>query len=55
MTSVRQNFNPDQFNFTKIDPGKELVLELRGRAANETSAKFSQSPKRDLLLVESTF
>ena len=49
MTSVRQNLNPDQFNFTKIDPGKELVLELRGRRADcDKSPRLSG---RDIVII----
>jgi len=47
MTSVRQKFNPDQFNFTKINKEKELVCELHN------GDNFCKSPlsARDIVII----
>ena len=47
MTSLRQKFNPDQFNFTKIQKEKELVCQLR----NEDNCSKSPLSAGDIVII----
>ena len=47
MTSLRQEFNPDQFNFTKIQKEKELVCQLR----NEDNCSKSPVSAGDNVII----
>ena len=46
MTSVSQEFNPDKFNFTRINREKELVCELRNKDCDKSSAEA-----RDVVII----
>ena len=50
MTSVRQKFNHDIFNFTKINREKELLLELMNEDDNSNCGKKS-SVSQDIVII----
>ena len=53
MTSVCQKFNPEKFNFTKINREKELVCELDniGDNCRSRSDKSELSRAKDCVII----
>lgn len=56
MTSVRQKFNPDNFNFNKINKEKEMVAELCnledcGGESRESGDKSLLSRSKDIVII----
>ena len=53
MTSVRQNFNPANFNFNKINKEKEMVFELCNLedCGGESGDKSLLSRSKDIVII----
>ena len=51
MTSVSQEFNPDKFNFTRINQEKELVCELRNKDCDKSPGSQTVAEARDVVII----
>lgn len=51
MTSVSQEFNPDKFNFTRINRKNELVCELRNKDCDKSPGVPAKAEARDVVII----
>ena len=51
MTSVSQEFNPDKFNFTRINRKNELVCELRNKDCDKSPGVPAMAEARDVVII----
>ena len=51
MTSVSQEFNPDKFNFTRINRKNELVCELRNKDCDKSPGVSAKAEARDVVII----